>query len=175
MKKRPVTLKHLDGRICRAPSVAEFCRRHLDLGANAKFHCSALINGKHLHYKKWFLAKNPTIILLDDKNNRYKIDCYRDFIVKYNLTTYSFRQMINGLKPYCGKFRLWYTIPKPKKKKHFYVFTSPKNKKVRGESVHKILKKINLPKGETGFYNLINGNSNLGHYKKWKFKENVLV
>ena len=46
----------------KAVSIVAFCNKHKELGENAKYHFSEVINGKRLHYKGWLMADNKIVL-----------------------------------------------------------------------------------------------------------------
>ena len=45
------------GKMSSARSIVHFCKRHTDLGGNAKYHLTPVLKHERLHYKGWMLPK----------------------------------------------------------------------------------------------------------------------
>lgn len=61
---KKVSLKHYSSnKTEKCNSITDFCKRHPELGANAKYHLAEVLNGKRIHYKGWYPA-----------NKNYKIN-----------------------------------------------------------------------------------------------------
>lgn len=55
--RKPIRLKYYIGNgVENSPSITDFCCKHPELGANAKYHFAEVLSGKRLHYKGWFPA-----------------------------------------------------------------------------------------------------------------------
>jgi len=58
-KGKPVSFRFYNREeVEHAESIRAFCRKHPELGENASYHFSGVINGKRLHYKGWLLGSN---------------------------------------------------------------------------------------------------------------------
>lgn len=59
VNNKPVSLRHFSSDLVENfPSIAAFCNAHPELGENAKYHFTEVLNGKRLHYKGWMRADN---------------------------------------------------------------------------------------------------------------------
>lgn len=96
--RRPCVLQNvISGRIVKAPSITEFCRK-ARLYKNAKYHITPVLAGQRPSYKGWFLPKtlDRRLNLRDVYGNVYKDISIRQWIKKHGMTAVSAIKLLDG-------------------------------------------------------------------------------
>lgn len=184
--RRPITLKHVDGRLVTYSSITAFAKKH-HIG---KTHISQILNGgdvdrikrgrdHRIFHKGWYdpALLNHCICLLHD-DDKFYITNIGDWLVQSGMETSMFFKLLEGKIKYYLGFRLSSTpklvqvwenrnlVERRPKGRCEYTLLSPKGKIFKTDSLGKIARIAHL--NRRGFYYL---GTRFSHYKGWKLIE----
>lgn len=170
LKARPVVLVNLQtGEIASAKSVAQFCREHPELGINAKYHFSEVLQRRRLHHKYWALPETPEkyLRLKDIYGNKYE-GAVRDLVVRYKLPHKKLWKLMSGKRKVFQGLMLEDTqiefVPPRPFRVLSYKFETPNGKIVSGKSLRAVANQLggavtyrSLGFATNGYYDQVKG------------------